>query len=107
MLQVHYESEHGAEASLTSAKRSEGRFVDLKGEVSQMASVLKEEQMYSSELKKEVEKLSEAVRAKNSNGSGAASVEQQERDMYKEQVAMLEEGKRMCKLFVDVNYSRY
>ncbi len=91
-FQVHYESEHGAEASLTTAKRSEGKFADLKGEVSEMQSVLREEQLYSTELKREVERLSEAVKAKN---GATATAEQQEREMYREQVAMLEEGKRL------------
>ena len=78
---------------MSSAKTSEGRFDDLKGEVSEMASALREEQVYSNELKREVQKLSEAVRAKNNNGAGAAAPS--EADMYKEQVLMLEEGKRL------------
>ncbi len=72
------------------AKRSEGGLADLRDELGVLQTSLREEQLHSTELKKEVERLASASVNKEVRG------QDQERDMYKEQVLALEEGKALC-----------
>ena len=46
-LQSHFETAHSSEASISAAKKTEGHMVDLKGEVSELQSTIREEQQYS------------------------------------------------------------
>ncbi len=102
-LQAHFETAHSSEASLSAAKQSEGRIGDLKDEVSELQETLREEQQYSTELKKEVQKLSDAVTSKlsgeagNNGADAAAAAEDEEKRMYREQARALEEGKNIRK----------
>lgn len=93
-LQAHFEAHHSSEASLNAAKRTEGRFVDLKDEVSDLQRTLKEEQFYSTELKRQVEALNDSV-LRNSGPRRAESGD--EPPLGPDQIYALQEGKRLRK----------
>ena len=64
----------------------------LKEEVQELQTTLKEEQFYSTELKKEVERLSTAVQK-----SSEESAETSEIDLYETQIKALSEAKDLRK----------
>ena len=64
----------------------------LKDEVQELQSTLKEEQFYSAELKKEVDRLSTAVHRSTEN-----STESSEVDLYETQIKALTEAKDLRK----------
>ena len=64
----------------------------LKEEVQELQTTLKEEQFYSTELKKEVERLSTAV-----HKSSEESAETSEIDLYETQIKALSEAKDLRK----------
>ena len=82
-LEVHYEREHIIE--------SNGAEHGIQKSVQEIQSTLKEEQFYSAELKKEVEKLSQAVQKSTEDKTQA------EVDLYQSQVNALSESKDLCK----------
>ena len=65
----------------------------LKDEVQELQTTLKEEQFYSAELKKEVDRLSTAVHRSTEN-----STESSEVDLYEMQIKALTEAKDLRKL---------
>ena len=82
-LEIHYDREH---------LNGNGNINNLKDEVQELVTTLKEEQFHSAELKREVEKLSNVVQ-KTTEVS-----ENTEADMYQSQVTALSEAKDLCKL---------
>ena len=85
-LEVHYEREH-------IIGESNGNDHGLiQQSVQEIQSTLKEEQFYSSELKKEVEKLSHAVQKSTEDKSKA------EMDLCQTQIGALSEAKDLCEL---------
>ena len=85
-LEVHYEREH-------IIGESNGNDHGLiQQSVQEIQSTLKEEQFYSSELKKEVEKLSHAVQKSTEDKSKA------EMDLCQSQIGALSEAKDLCEL---------
>ena len=91
-LQSHFEATHVSEAGLNAAKRSEGHFHDLKDEVNDLQTTLKQEVKYSADLKRQVEQL-----VNRSSSNAAAANGDEEKAMMKDQVHALEEGKRLRK----------
>ena len=83
---MHYDKEH------LTGNDSNGNLGHLKEEVQELQSTLKEEQFYSAELKKEVERLSSAVQK-----SAETSSESSEIDLFQSQIKALTESKELCK----------
>ena len=83
-LEVHYEREH----IIGESNGNHG----IQQSVQEIQSTLKEEQFYSSELKKEVEKLSHAVQKSTEDKSKA------EMDLCQSQIGALSEAKDLCEL---------
>ena len=87
-LEVHYDKEH-----LNGNSSNNGNNLGhLKEEVQELQTTLKEEQFYSAELKKEVERLSTAV-----HKSTEDSAESTEVDLYETQIKALTEAKDLRK----------
>ena len=82
-LEIHYDKEH-----LNGSNN--GNLSNLSQEVQELQTTLKEEQFYSAELKKEVERLSSAVHKSTESTS--------EVDLYESQIKALSEAKELCKL---------
>ena len=79
-LQIHFERDHG-----------DGEDKSLKHDVKELQTTLKEEQFYSAELKREVERLSDAVHHKD------LADQDEEKVMLQSQVEALQMGKDVCK----------
>ena len=89
-LEVHYDKEHlNGNSSSNNGGNNLGH---LKEEVQELQTTLKEEQFYSAELKKEVERLSTAV-----HKSTEDSTELAEADLYETQIKALTEAKDLRK----------
>ncbi len=97
-LEVHFDREHNG--------GSNGIGV-LKDEVQELQSTLKEEQFYSAELKKEVDRLSNAVQ-RNSESEIADNHATSEIAMYQSQITALSEAKDLRKFLsflILINFS--
>lgn len=81
-LELHYDREHIENNS------NGGNLNHLKEEVQELQTTLKEEQYYSAELKKEIERLSTAV---HKNAEAEADTEAV--DFYEGQIKALSESK--------------
>ena len=88
-LEVHYDKEH---LNNGGSENNDSNLGNLRDEVQELQTTLKEEQFYSTELKKEVERLSSAVHKSTESPSETES------DLYESQIKALEEAKQLCKL---------
>lgn len=86
-LEVHYDKEHLSGGG----NDKNGNLSHLKEEVEELQTTLKEEQFYSAELKKEVERLSSAVQK-----STEFSPVESEVELYETQVKALTEARDLC-----------
>lgn len=89
-LQAHYEARHGSEAGLE----------DLRAEVAKVRSTLNQEKLHSTELKREVDRLSGAVHNRVSHEGVSKKTLEEEHSMYREQVLALQEGKALCESLI-------
>jgi early endosome antigen 1 len=93
-LETHYEREHNNDGNNGNGNNgNNGNMEHLKEEVHGLQTTLKEEQFYSGELKKEVERLSTAVHKSTEHNVN----DQSEVTMYESQVKALSEAKELCK----------
>lgn len=88
-LQSHYTRHHTTQESKDDLSNGED-VVNLKQELSELHTSLKEERWYSDELKREVSRLQDAISSK-----GDIALELAESEMLRSQVRALEEGKAL------------
>ena len=99
-LEVHFNREHNG-----GGNNGNGDLSNLKDEVQELQSTLKEEQFYSAELKKEVDRLSSAVHRTSESEYDEHAGEAEVVAMQQSQIKALTEAKDLRKFENERFYS--